>query len=116
MRVGGISSHVARVEMIGQIIDTQRECDAVFLRDLKFLCHFYIERDEAREASLVCVAQSDEVLLRVTNRVRKTVACFKDGRERNVTRERERAPRQQAIRGGKRQDVKLRLAQGGRRG
>src|SRR2546423_15041489 len=103
MWIGHVGSNVARVEMIGQIIDTQRKGDAVFLRDLKFLCHFYIERDEAREASLVCVAQSDEVLLRVTHRVRKTVACFKDGRERNVTRERERAPREQAIGGVKRQ-------------
>src|SRR5256714_8422021 len=103
MRVGGVSSHVARVEMIGQVIDAQRKGDAVFLRDLKFLCHFYIERDEAREASLVCVAQSDKVLLRVTNRVRKTAACFKDGRERHIARERERAPREQAIGGVKRQ-------------
>src|SRR2546429_3414093 len=103
MRVSDVGTNVTRVEMIGQVIDTQRKGDAVFLRDLKFLCYFYIERDEAREASLVCVAQSDKVLLRVTHRVRKTAACFKDGRERNVTRERERAPREQAIGRVKRQ-------------
>src|SRR5437588_9181240 len=84
--------------MVRQVEGAQRQAHAVLLRHLKLLRHLQVERDEAREARPVGVAQPYEVLLLVAQGEGEATARLEDGRDGDATREADGAPRDQAVR------------------
>ncbi len=76
LRVARIISHVARIEIVGQIKNFQRKSNRVFFRRLKIFGNLSVERKKVRKTLIIGVARADEILILVNNRIRKTGTKF----------------------------------------
>src|SRR5882672_11149539 len=70
-RVGGIGTHIARVEVVGCIEYSQRQSQAILLRHLKLFRYFGVNGEECRKPCPVRIAHADEILFRITHRIRE---------------------------------------------